>query len=495
MIEPRYAVAPATLSTRGGELAESAEDLGAPFDDWQKLFCNAALGVNGDGHLAAEDAVLLVGRQCGKSQIGATYAYHFGKLGERVLYTGHQTAAATVVFERLLASIPGSVEIHVTRTNGRERIRFTESGGLIDFRTRSNLGSRGTTYDRLVLDEAQAVTTAARAALAPVVRTAGPDAQTLWLACSPNANTNPHAEALHDLRRRALNGKPANLVWFEWSADIRDFEGNELSATEIPPEALEDAELWRMATPASESGRIPFARMAAERNKLGDVDYAVEYLSVGVWPDVTGVGLGPVTLESWLDLVDEASEVNPDESVPQVVVGFHVNATWTGSIAVAGRRKDGLLHPDYVGTFAGLDAIVGAIEKIVGLDSTGIWAQAGDRDVLAVLADGTPENLLVFDRLDRDGVGGLGTDSAASAGKLACAAFKDLVSARRARHRGQREVTEALRTAVAKSLGDDAWAYSPGRSHGDISALMAVVLALWGADTQLPPPGEFLGIF
>ena len=55
-----------------------------------------------------------------------------------------------------------------------------------------------------------------------------------------------------------------------------------------------------------------------------------------------------------------------------------------------------------------------------------------------------------------------------------------------ARHRGQRELTDAIKGAGRRSLGDQ-WAWARRLSTADISPLVAVTLASWGSETIEPP--------
>jgi hypothetical protein len=61
--------------------------------------------------------------------------------------------------------------------------------------------------------------------------------------------------------------------------------------------------------------------------------------------------------------------------------------------------------------------------------------------------------------------------------------FYDAVQERTVRHLGTPEIVAALRGVVKRPLSD-AWAWSRKNSTVDISPLVVVTLALWGAETQ-----------
>lgn len=477
MIRPRLRSLPPALGTRGGELVELAELLGYELDDWQQLAANDVLAVDGDGRLAAFEAVLLASRQCGKSLVGELYALLFALAGERVLHTSHRADSAKEIFRRLLASLPDELGAEPTFTNGKEQIVFP-SGGVILFRTRGPRVGRGYTLHKLVVDECQITGRDELDAALPTLRTRD-GAQVLYLGCAPNANQNDKCDVLFELRERAKAGSDA-LCFLEWSAAAVDDEGNELPGDQLPEAILDDETFWTQATPAL-GKRITLDRMRVEREALDPVSFAVEYLSVGVWPDARGAGGGPVSLEAWEELIDPDSELDPDEEIAEVVVGFDMNARREVSVCLVGLRADVLMHLDYVGRFLGADAAVRAIAGLVERD---------DIDVRAVVCDGEPQNMDLLRRLGREYVPErvLRAENASKAGVASCGALIDIVNQGKLRHRGQREIADAIRGAVVKTFSDS-WVYSRSRSKGDVSPLLAAACALWVADAELELAG------
>lgn len=67
----------------------------------------------------------------------------------------------------------------------------------------------------------------------------------------------------------------------------------------------------------------------------------------------------------------------------------------------------------------------------------------------------------------------------------ACGALVDRLAAGTLAHRGQAALDDAVLAARRRPLGD-AWLWSRARSGGDISPLVAVTLAAWGAATAAP---------
>ena len=479
IVKPRLRVIPAGIGTRGDDLIALAEHLDYTLDGWQKLAVNDILATNEIDELAAFEAAALVSRQCGKSMIGELYALLHALKGETVFFTAHRADTARLIHRRLLASLPEEYGAVPTYTNGKEQIAFP-NGGVVMFRTRGPRVGRGYTLDKLVVDEAQVCTREELEAAIPTLRTR-PDAQILYLACAPDARTNAYCTILHELRERAKGGESERLCWLEWSAGALDGEGDELAGDQLTEAMLDDEKLWRQATPAVESGRITMERMRTEREALDATSFAVEYLSVGIWPHPDGAGAGPISLEAWEALIDPDSEVDPAEPIPALVIGFDMAPDRRVSVCVAGRRADMLLHHDFVGRYEGANAAVRAITAIYERD---------DVNVHMIVCDGEPQNLDLLARLRNEYVPEhvLRTEGSSRVGVQSCGALVDLVNEQKFRHRGQLELTEAIRGAVVKTFSDS-WVYSRSRSRTDVSPLLAAAAALWVADLELETPG------
>jgi hypothetical protein len=478
VIRPYLRVLPAALGNRLDEAVLVAEQLGHELDDEQKLALGDITSTTGDGKLAAYEAVISAPRQSGKSLVCEVYAIMHALRGEKILYTGHRSDLAGTIFRRMWATIPEEWGVVATFSNGREQLQFPK-GGLIEFKTRTPRVARGNTYDKVIVDEAQAVTEEDLDGMRYAIRTRS-DAQVLYAACAPNGRVNVNCLVLKSLRDRAQAGDSDRLVYLEWSGVV--VEGDEeLQAHQMPEGLLEDRALWRRATPGY-GRRITEERMASELESMGAVSFAIEALNVPLWPDLAYVGAGPVTVAGWEALLDEHSELNPDESIPEVVLSYDMSPARAVHVELVGRRRDGLLTLDYVGGYEGAAAAAAAIEKI---------CEREDIDVRAVVCDGEPQNLALLKRLKHDSVVTERQgreEGAARLGQEACGSLVDFVNEGRFRHRGQVELVEAIRGAVAKPLGDG-WVYSRSRSRSDVSPLIACAVGLHVADMELDVAG------
>ncbi len=258
--------------------------------------------------------------------------------------------------------------------------------------------------------------------------------------------------------------------------------GEELQAHQMPEALLEDRALWRRATPGF-GVRIMEERMASELESMGAASFAIEALNVPLWPDVAFMGAGPVTAADWEQLLDEASELDPAEPIPEVVLSFDMSAQRLVDLCLIGRRADAHLNLDYAGRVEGATAAMSAIGKIVERD---------DIDVRAVVCDGSPQNLALLKRLRHDHIIAerqTREEHASRLGQEACGSLIDLVGEGRFRHRGQPEFVEALRGSMAKPVGDDGWVYSRSKSRSNVSPLLAAAVGLHVADMELELAG------
>ena len=377
MIHPRIRALPAALGNRLDDTVLVAEQLGHELDDEQKLMLGDITSTTGRREAGRIRGGGLAPRQSGKSLVCEVYAVMHALRGERVLFTGHRSDLAGSIFRRLWVTIPEEWGVAATFSNGREALEFPK-GGLIAFKTRTPRVGRGDSYDKLIVDEAQAVTEEDLDGVRPTLRTR-PDPQILFAACAPNGRVNANCLVLKSLRDRAREGDSERLVFLEWSGVVME-EDEELQAHQMTESLLEDRALWKRATPGF-GVRITEERMAAELESMGAVSFAIEALNIPLWPDLAYAGAGPVTVAGWETLVDARSELDPDETFPDVVVSFDMSPQRATHVCLVGRRRDGLLHLDYAGRFDGAAAAVRAITKVV---------EREDIDVRAVVCDGTP---------------------------------------------------------------------------------------------------------
>lgn len=325
-------------------------------------------------------------------------------------------------------------------SHGEEGIELLD-GSRLRFVARSTGSGRGFTADCLILDEAYNLGASEMAALLPTLG-ARPNPQ-VWYTSSAGMH---QSDQLRAVRIRGRRGEQGKLRYFEWSCP-EDCD-------------LDDPANWAMANPTM-GYRIGQDFIASERKALPDEAFARERL--GIWAEDNQQTV--IDLKLWAGCTDS-------ESKPDGKVSFAIDAKpdrSTAAIASSGRRSDGLLHTKIVDHRPGMGWIVERLAQLnerykpvaVLLDPAG---PAGS--LLADLAEVGIEPHLV---------------SAREMGQ-ACGAFHTDVVNDQLRHVGQDTLTQALRQATTRNLGD-AWAWDRRHGRGDISPLVAATLACHGFRT------------
>lgn len=463
--QPRVSLIPECRSSTGVEAVELARMAGLELDPWQQLVLEGALGERADGRWAAFEVGVLVPRQNGKGAIlEARELAGLFLLGERlIIHSAHQFDTSLEAFRRLLALVEDTPDLarrvkRVSRAHGEEGIEL-KSGQRIRFRTRTKGGGRGFTGDCLILDEAMDLPESALAATLPTL-SARPNPQVWYTASAVDQQVHDHGLVLARVRDRGLAGEPdGRLAYFEWSPD---------ATIDTCSDVLDDPDAWAQANPGL-GIRIAAEHVANERRAMDDRTFAVERLNIGDWPSLEALDGRVIDIDTWDALKDLGS-------APQDPVCFAFDVTpdrsWS-SIGVAGPRGDGLRHVEVVERRRGTGWVPGRVAEL---------SERHKHNGVLCDAAGPAASLLAQ-------MAKLGVDVTPVTAKehaQACGVLFDSCEQATVRHLGTGELRDAIRGATKRPLGD-AWAWSRKDSTVDISPLVAVTLALWGADGDGAP--------
>lgn len=231
--------------------------------EWQALMLNDIMAVNEDGLWVHTKFGYSVPRRNGKTEI-LTQREIWGLFnGEHILHTAHLTDTAHIAWERLKARLEHiGVAIKTYKGYGRERIELIDTGGVIDFRTRTSSGALGSGYDLLVIDEAQEYTKAQQTALNYVV-SSSKNPQTLMCGTPPTAVST--GDVFRDFRDKTLQGESINGGWAEWSVDHK---------TDV-----KNKDAWYQTSPSL--GTILTERIVQDEINGDDIDFNIQRL--GLW--------------------------------------------------------------------------------------------------------------------------------------------------------------------------------------------------------------------
>ena len=197
--------------------------------------------------------------------------------GRHTLHTAHRTTTSSSAALRLanLLRDMGYQEIQrVSRDEtyeqaytyskqfGLERIRLLDTGGSVDFRTRTSKGGLGEGFDTLIIDEAQEYTDDQQSSLQYVV-TDSMNPQTILCGTPPTLVSS--GTIFPKLRRDCLSGKTQDTGWAEWSTEHKA--------------DVNDVDLWYECNPAM--GYQLNERKIRAEDKSDELDFNIQRL--GYW--------------------------------------------------------------------------------------------------------------------------------------------------------------------------------------------------------------------
>ncbi|MFC7380883.1 hypothetical protein [Sphaerisporangium rhizosphaerae] len=470
---PRVGRWPEYVSSAASEVIDLAASAGLILDPWQQLVLTHGLGEQADGKWASFKVSCWVPRQNGKG--GIIEARELGGLflfGEQlILHSAHEYKTAQEAFLRIRGLIEQTPDLdkRVNRywsANGEQGIELKKSagGGRLRFIARSRGSGRGFSGDLNILDEAQALTAEQMAALLPTM-SARPNPQIWFFGTPPD---DPAAWA-YGLRDDGESGTQ-RMAHFDWGADL------DLTNADDRRRALADVDLWYACNPAL-GRRIQeeFVTDEAKPSGLGE-RFPIERL--GVWPPRASDGPKVLDLATWETQADAESQVVGD-------VAFALDITPNrdmASIAMYGLRADGVGHVEVIDQRRGTEWIVERLVQLkerwnpvaIGLDIKG---PAG-----SLLLDLEKAGVILPNDADQPLYGDLAIPTAQEIG-AACGQFADAVNQKMLKHIGQDRLTEAIRGAKTRPLGD-AWGWGRRISSVDISPLVAATLARWAYETR-----------
>lgn len=254
------------ISTRNSLYNEAVslyEKTGQKAQKWQIYLLKAIFARNKKGLWIHTKFGYALPRRNGKNEVVAMRELKALEKGEQCLHTAHRTTTSHAAWERLCRLLDkAGITYQSLRATGRESIELEDTGGRVEFRTRTTTGGLGEGFDLLVIDEAQEYTTDQESALKYVVSDSK-NPQTILCGTPPTPLSG--GTVFVNYRKNCLNGTLKNAGWAEWS--IED---------EADPH---DKELWYLTNPSL--GTILTER--AIEDEIGDdiTDFNIQRL--GLW--------------------------------------------------------------------------------------------------------------------------------------------------------------------------------------------------------------------
>jgi hypothetical protein len=374
----------------------------------------------------------------------------------------HNTAQEA--FQRVLALVTNTDDLRkkvhkITNAHGEEGIQL-KSGQRLRFVARSSGSGRGFTADRIILDEAYALTAAQMAALMPTL-SARPNTQINYYSTPPQ----DEAAFLCGLRARGKAGGEG-LAYLDWGAEL-----NMLSPTLA--DQISDPELWYATNPAL-GIRISETAIRRELAALPPEEFARERL--GVWPaSSAGSVIDP---EQWGRLADLDSGI---DGAMALAVDITPSRDYS-CIAAYGLRADGTGHMEIIEHLPGTDWVIRRLNALrdrwkpvaIGIDSKG---PAG-----SLLTELEKQGYTKPEDAEDPAYGDLLIPTAAEVA-ASCGQLLDSITQGTVRHIDQTRLNTAVVGAKTRPLGE-AWGWGRKVSGTDISPLVAATLARYAWESR-----------
>ena len=212
--------------TKGQEAVNLYRLTGREAQEWQVLLLYDIMSVGDDGLWTHVKFGYSLPRRNGKSEILAMRELWGLVTGEHIMHTAHRTTTTHASWEKLMGWIDKlGLPYRAIRASGRELLELIDTGGRIEYRTRTSKGGLGEGVDLLVIDEAQEYQDDQESALKYIV-TDSKNPQTLFCGTPPTLTSS--GTVFTKLRNEALAGNTTDTGWAEWSVpqmtDVRDKE-------------------------------------------------------------------------------------------------------------------------------------------------------------------------------------------------------------------------------------------------------------------------------
>lgn len=475
----------------GEEACDFAESsLGIVLDDWQRwtlLNCLAEKQVDGRWRYASFENVLITPRQNGKNFVlevlELACLFLFGD--KTIVHSAHKFDTSVEHFNRIKELMQGSDELSrlllpndrsFVTSNGKESIRL-KSGQRILFKARYRGGSRGFTGDKVVMDEAFDLDPSAMGSVIPTLSTR-PGAQVYYTSSAAHETS----QVLHAVRARAEGDDGRDRLFY---AEY----GNGPEVLELDPVRDEEAFMAAIenANPAVAAGRISREYILQEiRTFSGSEELVREHQRerLGVLTMPPSKRDGEIAFDRWLAL----EAIQPGEIVEGLSIALEVTEDrgWA-AFGIAGRVDGGVIQLE-----------VAASQAVADVDDEGNpgWVvpfaqRLWDAHRVPIRVEkGSPAGAYISRLVAADvEVHVMSTqDHAHAFGQLL-----DAVALGDVQHLGDEKLNGQVSVGERRMVGDAAvWSR---RRAKNISALVAVTLALSGVPEWEPKKKKKIGIF
>lgn len=440
-----------TLGTRAVDLYKCTGRTPQP---WQEALVYDIRAINEEGLFVHSKFGYEVPRRNGKGEIITIVELDDLFAGRRTLHTAHRTTTSSSASLRLATLLKdmGYQEIQrisrdetyekaytYSKQFGLERIRLLDTGGSVDFRTRTAKGGLGEGFDTLIVDEAQEYTDDQQSSLQYVVSDSM-NPQTILCGTPPTMVSS--GTIFPKLRTECLSGKTEDTGWAEWSTEFKA--------------EVNDIDLWYECNPAM--GYQLSERKIKAEDKSDELDFNIQRL--GYWSKSNLKS--EISLTEWEGLKCEA--------VPKISKHLYVGVKFSktsASVAVASRTDDGRIF------FEAIDC------QSLRVGNAWIVQLLSAMQPEVIVIDGSgAQNVLKAD-LEEERIKGVILPTVKEI-IVANAKFEQLMYAQEICHMDQPSLKQVATNCEKRAIGaNGGFGYKAQFEQMEIGLLDACILAIW----------------
>ena len=439
--------------SKGPEAVELYESTGRTARKWQTFLLADIMAQTPKGLWKHTKFGLAVPRQNGKNEVVLMRELWGLKNGEHIIHTAHRTDTAHKAWERLLEASEkaGLVTVSSYKARGKEHIEVW-GGGKVEFRTRTNTGGLGESFDLLVYDEAQELTNDQDAALKYTIA-ASENPQIILIGTPPTPISA--GTVFRKFREQMLKGRGRESGWAEWSVE-----------RETDPW---DKEAWYETNPSLGQG----LQERTISSEIGDdvVDFNIQRL--GLWIEYNRKSA--FTKKEWERLkCDKLPKLQG-----RLYVGIKYNREATNvSMAIAARTEDGRIFTEAIDcreTRGGNAWILQFLKSLAGHAKRIVVDGASGQELLA--------KEMKEEKIQRPYLPTVREVTAANA-FFEAQVFGEMIC-----HMGQPSLCQIAENCDHRAIGTNGgFGYKSILEGADISLLDAVILACWAVETFKESP-------
>lgn len=454
---PTQAVVKPFTESKGQEAIDLYQSCGRTAQDWQKLLITDILGVDADGLWVHQKFGYEVPRQNGKGEILTMREFYGLVNGENIIHTAHKTSTSHSAFVRLMKILTdagytetgrkkkGRVDppksFKSTKQYGLEQIMLKDGGSVV-FRTRTEAGGIGESFDLLIIDEAQEYTSTQQGALMYTVA-ASKNPQTIFCGTPPTVTSK--GDVFVNYRKRTISGNSPDGGWAEWSIYQK-------------PDDIMNVDLWYDTNPSL--GTILRERTIRNEDVSNNLDFIIQRL--GYWHSYELKS--EITEEEWKALYGLP---NPTGKL-YAGVKFGANGR-NVSLSIAVKTSGGKTYVETIDCAPQVKGFAWIVEFI------------SMADIAAVAIDGKGKTDLLVDALKNNGVKESKIKIPTSAEAItAYASFRQAISDETIQHNNQPSAIQAIAHCEKRLIGTNgAFGFRSMNDDIDISIVESLAFASW----------------